>query len=157
VVDNSAKIAARTLAAVLKQLATVNPGDLVMVEWLDASRGKIETITGGFEGGIPGALVDCPVFSYGVYLGLFGARSKHIVLLASLWHHTGEIGQVDTTIIPLGITEKVAVISRGVMEVENVHLSQAAFIQGRSHHYLRRFQIKGRKFQELKRSARALS
>lgn len=141
--------------AVLKALEQVKPGDLICVDWLDASRGKIETVRELREVGVPGAVIDSPVKSYGVFIGLFGKRSKHIVMVASLWVFTAvaDYGQVDTTIIPVGTVENVCVVQHAILDVDRVRLCQAAFMMGRCHHYLRRFQIRGRTF-EVKRDAR---
>ena len=139
----------------LKALESVKPGDLICVDWLDASRGRIETMRELREVGAAGAVIDSPVKSFGVFLGLFGKRSKHIVLMASLWVFTAvaDYGQVDTTIVPIGVVETIRVIQSSVMDAERLRLCQAAFMQGRCYHYRRRFQINGRTF-EVNRVAR---
>lgn len=129
-------------------LGLVKPGDLICVEWLDASRGRVNTTREMRSVGASPGVVDSPVKSYGVYIGLFGARSNHIVLVASLWTHSGDFGQIDTTIIPLGIIEKISLIVANVMDVNNLKLCQIAFIEGRCYHFLKRFRVSGRKFAE---------
>ena len=57
---------------VLKRLGELQLGDLLEVTWLDASRGKLETVEELRESGAAGAEVDLPVQSYGVYMGAFG-------------------------------------------------------------------------------------
>jgi hypothetical protein len=54
-----------------KVFKSLNPGDLVCVEWCDASVGKSSG---------SGVCIDVPVKSWGIYVGLFGERAKHIVL-----------------------------------------------------------------------------
>jgi hypothetical protein len=134
---------------VLKVLENIKPGDLICVDWLDASRGRIETMRELREVGSSGAIIDSPVKSYGVFIGLFGRKSKHIVLVASLWVFTAvaDYGQVDSTIIPLGCVEGVRVVQLAVLDVERVKLCMSAFLQGRCYHYHRRFQFKGRTFE----------
>ena len=39
------------------------------VTWLDASRGRLETVEELREAGAAGAEIDLPVTSYGVYIG----------------------------------------------------------------------------------------
>ena len=83
-----------------------------------------------------------PIF----YIGVFGARNKHVILVASLWVHTADNGQVDTTIIPLGIIEKISVLKEGVMDVKDIRLCQAAFLSGRCFYIQKRFRIIGKRF-----------
>ena len=138
------------LKEIERQLKALKPGDLVCVEWFDASKGRIETIRELREVGVAnGASIDSPVSSYGIYVGVFGARAKHVILVASLWVHTVDYGQVDTTVIPLGVIEKVKVIAPQIMLLEHVRLCQQAFLQGRCFHFLKRFQIRKRKFREI--------
>ena len=133
----------------MKALEEVKPGDLVLVEWLDASRGKLQTNVELREMGTARAVNDSPVKTYGVFIGLFGKKSQHIVTVASFWAFTSvaDYGQVDTMIVPIGCVEKVEVLHRAVLDVSQVNLCQTAFIEGRCHHYMRRFQIKGRRFE----------
>lgn len=118
---------------VLDTLESVKPGDLIYVDWLDASRGRIETLSELREVGASNAVIDSPVKSYGIFIGVFGKRSKHIVLVGSLWIFTAvaDYGQVDTTIIPVGCVENVLVLQRGVLDIRSVKLCMSAFLQGR--------------------------
>ena len=49
---------------VLKQLSELQLGDLVGVTWLDASKGRLETVEKMRESGVSGAEIDLPVTSY---------------------------------------------------------------------------------------------
>jgi hypothetical protein len=49
---------------VLKQLSELQLGDLVGVTWLDASKGRLETVEEMRESGVSGAEIDLPVTSY---------------------------------------------------------------------------------------------
>lgn len=132
-----------------RQLKALSPGDLVCVEWFDASKGRIETARDLGEVGVSnGVRIDSPVKSYGIYIGIFGSRAKHVIIVASLWVHTTDYGQVDSTVIPLGVIESARTIAPKVMEIQNVRLCQQAFLQGRCYHFLQRFQIRNRKFAE---------
>ena len=62
---------------VLKQLSELQLGDLVGVTWLDASKGRLETVEKMHKSGASGAEIDLPVTSYGAYLGAFGKIAKH--------------------------------------------------------------------------------
>ena len=118
---------------ILKQLEPIKPGDLIRVDWLDASRGRMETTRELREMGAAGATIDSPVKTYGIFIGLFGAKSKHVVTVASFWTFTSvaDYGQVDTMIVPIGCVENIAVLLPQVLDVAQVRLCQAAFIDGR--------------------------
>jgi hypothetical protein len=74
-----------------KTLSELQAGDLVCVEWCDASVGKSSG---------SGVCIDVPVKSWGVYVGMFGEKTKHIVGLYDL----------DYTAIPLGWTVGVSIL-----------------------------------------------
>jgi hypothetical protein len=57
---------------VVKQVKGLTLGDLVKVEWYDASIGK--SLSGGLNG------IDVPVTSWGIFIGLLGQKNKHIIL-----------------------------------------------------------------------------
>ncbi len=113
-------------------LKKLHPGDSVKVEWLDASRGKIETVEKFTEAGAEGAEIDLPVNSFGVFIGIFGKKRRHVVLVASQWVYCRGLGQIDCTVIPLGTVEKVTLIQSGVMEGRDVRACQTAFIHSRT-------------------------
>jgi hypothetical protein len=128
---------------VLKQLRKLQLGDLIEVTWLDASRGKLETVEELREAGAAGAEIDLPVTSYGVYIGVFGKIAKHIVVVASQWLFSQGYGQIDCTIIPVGTVENVTVLKPNLMNAENVRVCQQAFIHGRARRLMRRITIFG--------------
>jgi len=128
---------------VLKQLSELQLGDLIEVTWLDASRGRLETVEELREAGVPGAEIDLPVISYGVYIGTFGKIAKHIVLVASQWLFAQGYGQIDCTIIPVGTVENINVLKPKLMDAKNVHVCQQAFIHGRARRLMRRITIFG--------------
>ena len=127
----------------LKQLGELQLGDFVEVTWLDASKGKIETVEEMRETGAAGAEIDVPVISYGVYIGAFGKIAKHIVLVASQWLFVLGYGQIDCTIIPVGTVENIRVLLPKLIDVENVRVCQQAFIHGRARRLMRRITILG--------------
>lgn len=129
---------------VLKVLESVKPGDLICVDWLDASRGIVETMRELRNVGPMGPSIDSPVKTYGVFIGLFGKRSKHIVVVTSLWVFTsvGDFGQVDTTNIPVGIVESLSIIQPAALDMKRVRLCRAAFIQGRCFRFSQRVQVR---------------
>lgn len=48
----------------LKQLSELQLGDLVEATWLDASKGRLETVEDMRESGVSGAEIGLPVTSY---------------------------------------------------------------------------------------------
>jgi hypothetical protein len=128
---------------VLKQLGDLQLGDLIEVTWLDASRGRLETVEELREAGASGAEIDLPVTSYGVYIGAFGKIAKHIVLVASQWLFAQGYGQIDCTIIPVGTVENIRVLLPKLMNAENVQVCQQAFIHGRARRLMRRITLLG--------------
>ena len=128
---------------VLKQVGDLQLGDLIEVTWLDASRGRLETVEELREAGASGAEIDLPVTSYGVYIGAFGKIAKHIVLVASQWLFAQGYGQIDCTIIPVGTVENIRVLLPKVMNAENVQVCQQSFIHGRARRLMRRITLLG--------------
>jgi hypothetical protein len=126
---------------VFKQLSELQLGDLVEVIWLDASKGRLETVEEMRESGASGAEIDLPVTSYGIYIGAFGKIAKHIVLVASKWLYAQGYGQIDCTIIPLGTVENIRVLLPKLMDAENVRVCQQAFIHGRARRLMRRITL----------------
>jgi len=126
-----------------KQLEDIELGDLIEVTWLDASRGKLETMEQMREGGATGAEIDLPVSSWGIYIGVFGKVAQHIVLVANRWLYSEGYGQIDCTIIPLGTVQDIKLLKSGVMNLEKVRVCQQAFIHGRARRMMRTITVFG--------------
>jgi hypothetical protein len=124
-------------------LENIKPGDLVVVDWFDSSHGRIETQRKLRETRPNVAVIDCPAKSYGVFLGLFGKRSQHIVVSSSLWVYTAveDYGQVDSIVIPIGCVECVKLLQSQVLDANNVMLCRSAFLEGRCYNFSRRVVI----------------
>ena len=86
-----------------KILKNLNPGDLVCVEWCDASVGKSSG---------SGIAIDVPVKSWGVYVGLFGERAKHIVLAQNSFRYSDGLFDLDYTAIPASWAIDLSVIEK---------------------------------------------
>jgi hypothetical protein len=71
---------------VLKLLESVKPGDLIAVDWCDASVGKS---TGSGMG------IDVPVKSWGIYVGLIGDKIKHIVIAQNSFRYADDLFDLD--------------------------------------------------------------
>ena len=71
--------------------------------WCDASVGKSSG---------SGAAIDVPVKSWGVYVGVFGEKAKHIVLAQNSFRYSDGLFDLDYTAIPLSWTVDVEVIAK---------------------------------------------
>jgi hypothetical protein len=85
----------------LKALKNMSPGDLIAVEWCDASVGKSSG---------SGMAIEVPVKSWGIFVGLIGDRVKHIVLAQNSFRHADDLYDLDYTAIPIGWTVNTAVL-----------------------------------------------
>jgi len=123
---------------VLKDLEAVAPGDLIAVEWFDASIGKSSA---------SGAAIDVPVQSWGVYVGLIGNRVKHIVIAQNSFRYSNGFFDLDYTAIPIGWALGVHVLVKGHISGEVANQIVNSFMVG-GHRALRHPRmVKSRVFQ----------
>jgi len=116
-----------------KVLSDLRSGDLVCVEWSDASVGKSSG---------SGVSIDVPVKSWGVYVGLFGERAKHIVLAQNSFRYSDGLFDLDYTAIPASWALDLTVIAKSHLP-ENVAKSLVnSFLLGgrRAFNHQRMFQ-----------------
>jgi len=116
-----------------KVLGDLRSGDLVCVEWSDASVGKSSG---------SGVSIDVPVKSWGVYVGLFGERAKHIVLAQNSFRYSDGLFDLDYTAIPASWALDLTVIAKSHLP-ENVAKSLVnSFLLGgrRAFNHQRMFQ-----------------
>ena len=107
---------------VLRQLKSLQIGDLVRVDWVDASIGK----------SLGSGSIDVPVFSYGVYLGCLGEKHKHIVLAQNGFRYSNGIFDVDYTAIPVSWGIRVNLIKSSEVNAATAQTLLTSFLQGRS-------------------------
>lgn len=89
---------------VLSQIRGLAAGDLVMLEWHDASIGK--SLSNGVSG------IDVPVKSWGVYIGTLGQKRKHIILAQNCFRYSDGLYDIDYTAIPVPWTTSATVIAK---------------------------------------------
>ena len=99
-----------TRSQIKKVFASLRPGDLVCVEWCDASVGKSSG---------SGVCIDVPVKSWGVYVGVFGERAKHIVLAQNSFRYSDGLFDLDYTAVPASWALDLTVVAKGHLP-ENV-------------------------------------
>jgi len=104
-----------------KQLKSLCKGDLICVLWTDASVGKSLGT---------GLAVDVPVKSWGIFIGLLGKRSQHIVLAQNNFQYSDGLYDIDYTAIRIGWTEKVTVIDKQHVPLEEAEQLFTSFLRG---------------------------
>lgn len=83
-------------------------GDIIEVDWLDASEATGRLETGKF---------DTPVRSVGYFLGIKGRKTRHLVIAKEL------VRTCDTfhyNVIPVGMIENIRTIAQQALDLENV-------------------------------------
>lgn len=103
------------------EMKKLSLGDLVRVEWTDASIGK--SLSAGLN-------VDVPVASWGIYLGLLGQRSKHIILVQNNFHYADGLCDLDYTAIPLVWSAKVIVLAKNHIPLGEAQVLMNSFLMG---------------------------
>jgi hypothetical protein len=100
---------------VLSQIRGLAAGDLVCIEWCDASIGK--SLSNGLSG------IDVPVKSWGVYVGILGQRRKHIILAQNCFRYSDGLDDIDYTAVPvLWVMNAAAIAKNHVTAEEAKHL-----------------------------------
>ncbi len=107
---------------VAEQIGSLQLGDLVRVEWTDASIGK--SIGSGDS-------IDVPVVSYGIYLGCLGQKHQHIILAQNSFRYSNGLYDVDYTAIPVSWSLKITVVSEREIEPAVAQKLLTSFLQGR--------------------------
>ncbi|MEM0314041.1 MAG: hypothetical protein QXQ41_05805 [Candidatus Bathyarchaeia archaeon] len=107
---------------VSKQIRQLQIGDLIRVEWNDASVGK--SLSGGVRA------IDVPVFSIGVFIGVLGEKNKHIILGQNHFRYANGLYDIDYTAIPVSWAVKIAVIAKNHVSIEEANQLLSSFLMG---------------------------
>lgn len=121
------------MSSVQQQLKALKLGDLVEVQWCDASVGKSLS---------SGSAIDVPVKSWGIFIGLLGEKTKHIVIAQNSFRYADGIFDLDYTAIPLSWTCNIAVLIKEYVpgQVANCLLNSFLWTGRRSINHQRTFQ-----------------
>lgn len=106
---------------VLKQLKDLQRGDLVRIDWSDASVGKSLGT---------GLAVDVPVKSWGIFIGILGKRKQHIVLAQNNFQYNDGVYDIDYIAIPTGWVEKSTVLLKQHISTEEAEQLFTSFLRG---------------------------
>jgi len=107
---------------VVKQVKNLSLGDLVKVDWFDASIGK--SLSGGLSG------IDVPVTSLGIFLGVLGEKNKHIILAQNSFRYANGVYDIDYTAVPAAWTSNVIAIAKAHVPVEEAKQLLNSFLVG---------------------------
>ncbi len=91
------------------KLESIRPGDLVCCSWADASTGKSSGC---------GLSIDLPVKSWGIFVGVIGQKTRHIVLAQNTFRYTEWVYDLDYTAIPLCFAVDIEVIVKELIPLE---------------------------------------
>lgn len=106
---------------ILILLENVKPGDLIAVDWCDASVGKSSG---------SGMTIDVPVKSWGIFVGLIGDRVKHIVIAQNSFRYADGLFDLDYTAIPVGWALGVLVLVKEHIPIESASRLVNSFMMG---------------------------
>jgi hypothetical protein len=95
---------------ILSQIKGLAVGDLVSVEWCDASIGK--SLSNGVSG------IDVPVKSWGIYVGILGQKRKHIILAQNCFRYSDGLYDIDYIAVPMLWITNATVIAKGYVAME---------------------------------------
>ncbi|MEM3626420.1 MAG: hypothetical protein QXZ25_00130 [Candidatus Bathyarchaeia archaeon] len=107
---------------VVRRVKELSLGDLVHVEWFDASIGK--SLSGGLGG------IDVPVTSWGIFLGVLGHKNKHIILAQNCFRYADGFYDIDYTSVPLAWTGNATVIAKAHVPPEEAKQLLNSFLVG---------------------------
>jgi hypothetical protein len=105
---------------VINQIKSLSAGDLVQVEWCDASIGK--SLSNGLSG------IDVPVKSWGVFIGVLGQKRKHVVLAQNCFRYSDGLYDIDYMAVPLSWTSNATVIAKAHVHAEEAENLQKSFL-----------------------------
>jgi hypothetical protein len=106
---------------ILEEVKKVGLGDLVRVEWCDASIGK--SLGSGMA-------VDVTVSSWGLFIGVLGEKSKHVILAQNNFRYADGLYDIDYTAIPLTWTVKILVIAKNCIQAGDAKELLHSFLMG---------------------------
>jgi hypothetical protein len=122
---------------VVKQVKALSVGDLVKVDWFDASIGK--SLSGGLAG------IDVPVQSWGIFLGVLGEKNKHIILAQNSFRYADGIYDIDYTAVPTTWTANITALAKAHVPPEDAKQLLNSFLAGG-----KRTTVRGKKQQKVK-------
>ncbi len=103
----------------INQVKSLVAGDLVCVEWCDASIGK--SLSNGVGG------IDVPVKSWGVFIGVLGRKREHVILAQNCFRYSDGLYDIDYTAVPLPWTTSATVVVKAYVGAEEAQVLLNSF------------------------------
>jgi hypothetical protein len=107
------------LKEIVSQIKSLVAGDLVCIEWCDASIGK--SLSNGIGG------IDVPVKSWGVFIGIMGKRREHVILAQNAFRYSDGLYDIDYTAVPLPWATNASLIEKGYVASEEAQVLLHSF------------------------------
>jgi hypothetical protein len=104
---------------VISQVKSLVAGDLVCVEWCDASIGK--SLSNGIGG------IDVPVKSWGVFVGVLGKKREHVILAQNCFRYSDGLYDIDYTAVPLPWATGATLVEKGHVAAEEAKVLLNSF------------------------------
>jgi hypothetical protein len=101
------------------QIKNLTAGDLVVVEWNDASIGK--SLSNGVGG------IDVPVKSWGIYIGILGKRREHLILAQNAFRYSDGLYDIDYTAVPVPWTTNATVVAKAHVDAQEAQVLLNSF------------------------------
>jgi hypothetical protein len=122
---------AKIVREVRKQIKGLQFGDLIRVRWFDACKGEARVDEQSEEAKVQ---FDIPVTSWGVFLGLVGEKTKHVLLIRDHFqmNASSSVYDVDFSVVPIGMIHAIEVLKRSELEPHVAKLLQQAFLKART-------------------------
>jgi len=105
----------------VEEIRRLNAGDLVRVDWCDASIGK--SLTSGKD-------VDVPVQSWGIFIGVLGEKKRHFVIAQNSYRFSDGMYDLDYTAIPVGWSFSVTPLVKNHLQAEEAKDLLTSFLNG---------------------------
>ena len=102
---------------VISQVKSLVAGDLVCVEWCDASIGK--SLSNGIAG------IDVPVKSWGVFIGVLGKRREHEA--QNTFRYSDGLFDIDYTAVPLPWATSATIIEKSHVGADEAKVLLTSF------------------------------
>ncbi|MCW3996216.1 MAG: hypothetical protein NWE98_08750 [Candidatus Bathyarchaeota archaeon] len=104
---------------VINQVKSLVAGDLVCIEWCDASIGK--SLSNGIGG------IDVPVKSWGVFIGVLGKRREHVILAQNCFRYSDGLFDIDYTAVPLSWATSATVVAKSYVDANEAKVLLNSF------------------------------